>query len=503
MRTLLALALALVACGGSDRDDALPRDARPSPTPQGPDPIVMRVPRAGGQATAYVYPRLDSLVWTSQARLPALARVLAVNTDEGLVAFVGQDSVPGRLDLRMGTVTRAGRTRLRDMESVDAEAIFGIAADGKVVRLTPSGEPWSLTPPRPARSVIPQLDGWLLVVADSADRTLVWRLHPPERRLVDTLSLPSGERAVRTRVGDRVYFAAGDRLTGVRAQGLQPVPGHDFDAPVSAVTTTPSGDRVFVLTDSSPVLAVVDRYQERIVDRVELPGVGRDLRVDPLGRYLLVRPMRGDSAWVVSVSDGALLGTVRSSWRVDVPFVAPDGRVAVVRGADVVFVDPQTLAETGRVAGGASDHWIQFPWNGFRPRAEGLDAPVEFRTPPPPVEPEPVDSTLVTGVDSAASPFGPPTDSARGGRPARPAPRAPAAQPAGFPVSFAALLDEGRARALAGEIEVGGQRARVAVGQRAGVPIYRVVLGPYPTRADADRVGQESGRQYFVIEGNP
>ncbi|HEY0971234.1 MAG TPA: SPOR domain-containing protein [Gemmatimonadales bacterium] len=501
MRTLLALALALVACGGSDRDEALPRDARPAPTPRGPDPIVMRVPRDGGRATAYLYPRLDSLVWTSQATLPALARVLAVNAEEGLVAFVGRDSIPGRLDLRMGSVARA-RAELNGVESADGVAIFGITPDGKVVRHTPSGEPWSLTPPLPARAVLPQPDGWLLVVADSGDRTVVWRVHPPERRLLDTLSLPGGGRAVRTRVGDRVYFASGETLTGVRARGLEPLPGHEFDTPVSTLSTTPSGDRLFVLTDSSPVLQVVDRYEERVVNRVRLPGLARDLRVDPLGRYLLVRPSRGDSAWVVSVSDGELLGTVRSAWRGDLPLVAPDGRVAVVRGSDVVFVNPQTLAESGRVEGGAKDFWAQFLWNGFRPRAEGLDDPVEFRAPPPPAAPETVDTALQLEPDSAA-PALPGADSAGAARQPRPAPRPPAAAPAGFTVSFAALLDEGRARALAEEIEVDGQRARVAVGQRAGVPIYRVVLGPYPTRADADRVGQASGRQYFVIEGGP
>ncbi len=462
----------------------------------------MRVPRDGGLATAYLYPRLDSLVWTSQARLPALARVLAVNAEDGLVAFLGRDSVPVRLDLRMGTVARAGRAALNGVESADALAIFGITDDGKVVRHTPTGEPWSLETPLPARAVLPQPDGWLLVIADSGERTIVWRVRPPEQRLTDTLSLPLGGRAVRTRVGDRVYFASGRNLTGVRSRGLDPVPGHEFDAPVSTLATTPSGDRLFVLTDSSPVLQVVDRYQERVVDRVRLPGVGRALRMDPLGRYLLVRPSAGDSAWVVSVSDGELIGTVRSSWRADLPFVGPDGRVAVVRGADVVFVNTQGLDESGHVEGGAGDFWLQFPWNGFRPRAEGLDDPVEFRSPPPRMEPEPVDTAGQFGMDSLGA-LPPAADSVR---PPRPAPRPqppPAAAPAGFSVSFAALLDEERARALAGEIEVDGQRARVVVGQRAGVPIHRVVLGPYPTRAEADRVGQASGRQYFVIEGNP
>ena len=72
-----------------------------------------------------------------------------------------------------------------------------------------------------------------------------------------------------------------------------------------------------------------------------------------------------------------------------------------------------------------------------------------------------------------------------------------------FHVSFAAMLDLESARQLASEIEVEGQRARVVTGQRDGTPIHRVLLGPYRSRADADRVGRASGRSYFVFEGNP
>jgi hypothetical protein len=33
--------------------------------------------------------------------------------------------------------------------------------------------------------------------------------------------------------------------------------------------------------------------------------------------------------------------------------------------------------------------------------------------------------------------------------------------------------------------------------------VYRVVLGPYPTKADAERVGRESKESFWVYEGNP
>ena len=48
-----------------------------------------------------------------------------------------------------------------------------------------------------------------------------------------------------------------------------------------------------------------------------------------------------------------------------------------------------------------------------------------------------------------------------------------------------------------------GQTARVVTGITSGTAVYRVVLGPYPTRDEAERVGRASGMSYFVIRGSP
>jgi len=92
-------------------------------------------------------------------------------------------------------------------------------------------------------------------------------------------------------------------------------------------------------------------------------------------------------------------------------------------------------------------------------------------------------------------------DSARprgaNGPPARPA------TPAGFTVQFAAVRTEDAARAAAAPIQIGGQAARVITTQTEGLTIYRVVLGPYPSRQEAERVGRSSGRDFWVYEGTP
>jgi len=82
-------------------------------------------------------------------------------------------------------------------------------------------------------------------------------------------------------------------------------------------------------------------------------------------------------------------------------------------------------------------------------------------------------------------------------------PRDTARRPTGFTVSFAALLSGDKARELAGRIHVGNETARVVTVMREGQPVYRVVLGPYPTRDEADRVGRESRQSYWIYEGGP
>jgi cell division septation protein DedD len=73
----------------------------------------------------------------------------------------------------------------------------------------------------------------------------------------------------------------------------------------------------------------------------------------------------------------------------------------------------------------------------------------------------------------------------------------------GYIVSFAALLSEERARETAEQIRVDGEKPRVQPTPRDGSMIYRVILGPYPTREQAERVGRSSGQPYWVYEAQP
>jgi cell division septation protein DedD len=79
----------------------------------------------------------------------------------------------------------------------------------------------------------------------------------------------------------------------------------------------------------------------------------------------------------------------------------------------------------------------------------------------------------------------------------------PATPSTGFTVSFAALLSEDKAQQLASTIRVNNVAAHVVTTSTAGSPIFRVVLGPYPTRDEAVKVGRASKREYWIYEGSP
>jgi len=485
VRRLFAFALVLAACrgGGGDRPDSqVTRSVAPAPA-RGSDALLLRVPRDGGVARVSAYPNTDSTVWTASEAAPALERVLAFDADAGLVAAADTRGRPVWIDLHIGSVTSPGRGKLRGLESVDGSTIYGVGTDGAVARFTPTGN-WLFKPPVPARDAFPQSGGTLLVLGGRGATTRLWRMHPPENKLLDSLTIPNAVRGVGAPLGDQIYLISSDhKLTGVRARTMQAGEPIEFDHAVGAVATTPSGDRFYVLEDSVNAVQVVDRYQDRVTARVDLPGRARDLRVDPFGRYVLARPAVGDSVWVIAVGTDRVLGRVRSQWRSDVPFVAPDGAIAVSDGKDLVFVDGRTLRERSRIDDGASEFWYPFVWKGLRARSASLDQPVEFPTDSDtlkPIAPPPV-------PEAAAAPKAAPVDSAK----------------LGFTVSFAVLLNESRAREQAAKISVNGQPARVVTGMSNGVAVYRVVLGPFTTRDEADRVGRASGQSYVIYAGTP
>ncbi|HEX8726048.1 MAG TPA: SPOR domain-containing protein [Gemmatimonadaceae bacterium] len=491
-RAVVAAVLLAAACGRPR--GLVPVTAAGSGSQSGPDALVLRAPLNGGAPHIYAYTNLDSVVWTGSSRTPAIARMLGFDPDAGSLVAVDARNQPVRLNLRSGASAQVSDTALLGAASEDGAAVYGTSARGDVVRLTVAGS-WTFTPPRRARAIFPQDDGSVLVAGGRDDETRLWKLFPPETRIVDSTSLPSTWRPLPHEVGERLYLIVDSGLVSLDTRTLDWSRPVHFEKPIAAAVATPSGDRVFVVTDSSRTLSVVDRYRNAIADRIALPGQASELRFDPLGRYLLAREQGRDSAWVVAIGTYRVLGAVSTAWRADLPFVGPDGAIALAQGSDVTFVDGETLRPANRVSGGAADYWYPFHWNGFRPRQSSLDVPVSFNL-------ASADSAR-TAIDAAAA-----DSAARAAQLAdslkqaagTTAVRDTAVVQVGYNVSFAALLSQPHAQELAAQINVEGKQAHIEMTTRNGTPIYRVVLGPYPTRDEADRVGRASQHTYFVYE---
>ena len=489
MRRFVLLALLFAACSSKDR--AAPDSTNVQVAENhGPEQLLLRVPRAGGTGRVYRYPHLDSAVWVVD-EVPSVERVLGFDPDQGTIAFVDTKGFPGRIDLRETDIGKASRAKLTSLTSANGTDIYGINPKGEIVRLNPTAADWHFKPPIVARAVFAQPNGDLIVTANKGAQTIVWKVHPPDDVIQDSVVLPLSGRAVRTQVGDRIYFTVDSGLVGVKAKDLSLLGAIPLPSRVRALAPTPSGDRIYIATMADSSLSVVDRYSGSVESGLSLPAAPLDLRMDALGRYLLAQFPKGDSAWVIEIGTNRLIGAVPTKWDTDLPAITPEGQLATLIGKDVIMVDPVKLVAKSTITGGGKDFWYFFAWDGFKPRAQGLDQPVTF----------PSDSFADSTASSTASstlPAKPPPDTTR------PAAVNPAAAPAqGFMVSFAALLSEDKAQQIAVTIKVGGNTAHVVSTSTAGSPIYRVVLGPFATREEADRVGRAAKRDYWIYEGSP
>lgn len=504
MRSVLLLTLCLAALGCGEKR----LTTASAPSGVGPDAILLRVPASGGVVRAYRAGR-DSVLWESRDRVPATTALLGFDDFLGLA--IGRDATDRAysVDLRLGVVETLGNTTFPGPAQAEGAAVFGLDVQGRILRVTPVAT-WSWAPSGGVEQLVPNPDGSLVVVAEEKARARLTRVIPPEEHRTDSASLPPIHALARTVVGDRIWFVTDSGLIALRSRDLTRALTVRLTDPVTVIEPTPSGDRLYVGTTRASI-RVIDRFTEEISGRIDLPAPATAMRVDPDGHYLLVRTAQADSIIVISVGTERIVSTLAGEWRADLPVVTPDGRVLLVRGRDVVHVDAETGRERVRYRNGASDLWRLVRWNGFRPRAAGLDKPVEF-------EEYAADSAAAERALAAmmASRYGDPSTIMRvpsasdsigqdpGGRE-----RTPPAMPEDrggretWTVSFATLLAEDRANEMAERIRVDGRAARVVAGNRDGIPIWRVVLGPFDTRDAAERAGMASKLPYWVFEGVP
>ena len=421
--------------------------------------VAIRLAAQGGAPRLYRLPRLVELPGVLRGRLPPIERVIGLDAESEFLFVATAKQELLALDLGSGRVDTVAKEIAQAALGPDG-TLYAVDAKRRVVSLS---RRTCFTWPQPLIGLPHDLFG-------SSDQRLVAVIpqdpkdpHEPPRLLIAAADQPPAVRQIAaggdvaaTRWGDLVAIASDSGVALYDPLGRRDPSFVALADRPRALAFSPSGHRIYVARRAALGLAVIDRYERRELDGIALPGPAAALRLDPLGRWLLARPALDDSAWIVDLPIKRHTGGIATIWQADLPAVSPDGVLLYRRGGDVIALRPDSLTETGHVDKGAADLWVLSSW---LPRGSALAGPASADA-------------------SAADTVG-------------------AEGPLYVQVSTSQNADwSGR---LAQDLARAGLAARVLPPQGPDDG-YRVVLGPYANRAQAEATGRKLGRPFWIYQ---
>jgi hypothetical protein len=207
-------------------------------------------------------------------------------------------------------------------------------------------------------------------------------------------------------------------------------------------------------------ILVLSRYTSEVAGEINIPSPAVAIRTDPYGRWLLVRPPATDSVWLVDLGTGKFTGSVATEWGVDLPTVTNQQILVGKIKQDVLAYDlsKANFPVTGKVAGGAKDLWVPLPWS-----PQGAPAPAA------------AESTVVAAA---------PGDTTVKGK---------------VYLQVSSSQNPAWAEELAKQLSGAGLPASVLKPHTSDEG-YRVVLGPYASRDEAEATGKKLGRPFFIYQ---
>jgi hypothetical protein len=443
-----AITVAAAGCGGGDNGSAhLPATARTTPPAS-----VLRIPRDGGFARLYRVPGLTESSWKAAEKLPALKRVVGGDLEQRLVFAVDAKNNLVGLDLESRRV-RTFLPQVRHAAIGPDGAVYAVDT-GQAVTQIVRRSPVRFRPKLAAapRALYGTMSGTLVAIP-AADRAEAVTLGSDQAQA--RAAVPAGEASA-TYLGDIVAIATDTGVVLYEPQTKRVV--HTLDiSHARAVIFSPSGHRLYVLRNEKEI-SIIDRFSDSELETIELPGPARELRGDFYGGWLLARPERGDSAWVVDIAAARIVGTARTRWGDDLPVVAGRQTLLVRSGGDVHALDlsAKDFPVTGTIDAGADDAWVPLAW-----------LPAQ-------------EQQQLAAADSIAAD----SDAVSAG--------------AGIFLQVSSSRNPSWAQELATKLKGAGLPAAV-LPPKKGDEAYRVVLGPYATREQAEATGKTLGMPSFVI----
>ena len=460
--------------------------------------VALRLPGAGGTLRAYALPDLTETTWpiggrTSPAR-----------------GTVGMDAAGRRLLYRdtLGAVTAFDLVAFRERTVAARGSLAALGADGALLAVDRSGavvesQPWGLrswpdTLGPGIRDVFAAPGARLLAVRAARGDSLLSATR--DGGVSSRTSLPAAAERAASRDGDAVALATDSGLVVFEDRELRTPWFLRLSGTPRAVAFSPSGHRIYVALRSRGELAVVDRYRHEERPAIPLPAPAGFIRVDPWGRALLVRPGgsegSADETWVVGLGQDRLIGRLATEWDTDLPTISQTGVVLAREGDAVVARDVHTLDSLGAVPDGAADYWFVGAWTpsataaAARQQARTADTARGARatpTPPAPVAPPPATRTAPAAeprraASAAAAPSPGTSDPARR-----------------LWVQVSASQSESASRALVAQLAAEHLPVQLVL-PRAEGDGWRVVVGPYATREEAETAGRALRRPFFIVE---
>ncbi len=474
------LLLAAVGCGGGS--DGTPTERQlPAGLPSAG--ALLRLPAEGGAATLLWPDSLTPVGWQSSGGLPAIERGLGTDLEELMVYAVDDRGRLIGIDLQTQRF-RPFLVNAREMLGTPDGVILGLDSTRRPLRFANR----ALTTFRAA------VEGGPVQLLRAPSSEIV--AYSPRSALAQVITeegelrrfqVPSGEIAS-TWYGDLFVVATDSGLIHVQPSGTPEPRFAPMKGGPTVAAFSPSGHRLYVARRRDD-LVMLDRFSGDELRTLELPGTARALRVDRTGRWLLARPLEGDSIWVVDLVRWEVAATVQTAWAADLPLVAGSKALIVRDGSDLVSWDllraiPGPVA---RLRGAAVDVYLVVPWLPKGKSAEPEPTQLAVAEEPAP------DST---GVSATPEPTALPAEAA-----ARPTPAPPTGGDPGGKALYlqvSASQNQDFAKALVEQLKGGGWAAQLFPPKVRDDP-YRVVIGPYRTREEADADGRRLGRTYFIF----
>ncbi|MDH3226771.1 MAG: SPOR domain-containing protein [Thermoleophilia bacterium] len=421
---------------------AAPREYREGTT------VAFRFPTARGRdARLYQLPTLDDVRWRFETGRSSAKQMVGFAADRDILYFLTDADYLAALDLA------TGRTRLVDSNVVSATMTPAaipliVHRDGSIASVElRSVVPWATPMSAKPSAVWGTVRNGLLALVEKDGSATLHLYRQGQTPVVQ----PAPNPAV-------IVSTWGDAALALTDSGLYVLEPADPKAatflPVkprpTLATFSASGHRIYVVREDLRLVAF-DRYTHQPVAVLALPGPTDASRSDPTGRFLLLRPVEGVSVWLVDLARWTAPQVVPAEWDETFPLVAPDGTLLVRRGDRVEALSPDSLTTLGAVTS-RSDRWIVLSWD---PRRLNLEAAVTAGR-----EPELGGQLIYIQVSSTSNP------------------------------DWAADL--------AGNLRRAGMSATVLPPDRPGEP-YRVVLGPYPNRDEAEATGRQLGLPFWIF----